>query len=117
MNDPYEGTDPRLAWMLRVLSDEFGMLGVLKAQQAAFDYVNTDGEIDNRFIFKDEAPVESLVEESWEALVQKVYESLGAASVCWDDLTYAGVFHSDRAADIGKMLTDEISKFAKGRMP
>lgn len=48
IGDPYGGVDPRLAWMLRVLSDEFGMLGVMEAQQAAYYYANTKGRIDNR---------------------------------------------------------------------
>lgn len=46
--DPYEGADPRLAWALRVLSDEFGMLGVMETQQAAYYYATTNGRIDNR---------------------------------------------------------------------
>ena len=57
LGDPYEGADPRLAWMLRVLSDEFGMRGVLKTQQAAFYYANSNGEIDHRLgPQSDEAP-------------------------------------------------------------
>ena len=57
LGDPYEGADPRLAWMLRVLSDEFGMLGVMETQQAAYYYANTKGRIDHRLgPQSDEAP-------------------------------------------------------------
>lgn len=36
--DPYWAADPVLARVLKMLNDEFGMLGVLRTQQAAFDY-------------------------------------------------------------------------------
>jgi hypothetical protein len=33
-----------------------------------------------------------------------VFQALGAASMCWDKIEKAGVFHSDRAKEIGEAL-------------
>lgn len=37
------------------------------------------------------------MEPEWESLEQAVGESLGAASVCWEDMSGTGVFQSDKA--------------------
>lgn len=47
-------------------------------------------------------------EELKERIQQLVFESIGAASMCWDK-TPEGVFQSDRANTIGKNLTEFIS--------
>lgn len=33
-----------------------------------------------------------------------VFQALGAASTCWDKMEGTGVFHSERAKDIGETL-------------
>lgn len=43
-----------------------------------------------------------------------VGQAIGAASVCWDDLSGAGVFHSDRAAEIVQALMGEINNALRG---
>ena len=37
-------------------------------------------------------------------LQEAVFQALGAASVCWDDMSGTGVFQSDRAKQIGDEL-------------
>lgn len=41
-------------------------------------------------------------------LESAVFQALGAASVCWDTLEGAGVFHSDEANEIGDALLEII---------
>lgn len=45
-------------------------------------------------------------------LASTIFEALGAASVCWDDMSGAGVFHSEEAKQIGESLTD----FLRGQL-
>ena len=52
---------------------------------------------------------DEVVDMGWDdetTLYEAVLQSLGAASVCWDE---AGVFMPHRAAAIGDALTDFIS--------
>ena len=42
------------------------------------------------------------------SLESAVFQALGAASVCWDTVENAGVFHSDRAKEIGDTLVTFI---------
>lgn len=45
----------------------------------------------------------------WEgALAQRVYEALGAASMCWDE-SPLGIFDSDRAIAVG----DELLRYIR----
>jgi len=39
-----------------------------------------------------------------------VFQALGAASTCWENLTWTGVFQSDRAKEIGEALLVKIRK-------
>lgn len=39
-----------------------------------------------------------------------VFQALGGASTCWDDLSTAGAFESERAAEIGERLMGVIEK-------
>lgn len=43
------------------------------------------------------------------SLESAVFQALGAASTCWDSLLHAGVFHSDRAKEIGETLLEFIN--------
>jgi hypothetical protein len=43
-------------------------------------------------------------------LEEAVYQALGAASVCWENMEDAGVFDSDRAKMIGDQLMDRIEQ-------
>lgn len=45
-----------------------------------------------------------------------VYQALGAASVCWEDMTHAGVFDSDKAKEIGEALMAVINGRQPGEM-
>jgi hypothetical protein len=45
-----------------------------------------------------------------DSLEQAVYVALGAVSVCWEDLSQAGVFDSVRAKQIGRELMDLIKR-------
>lgn len=38
------------------------------------------------------------------SLESAVFQALGAASVCWEQMSGTGVFHSDRAKQIGDAL-------------
>lgn len=42
-----------------------------------------------------------------------LYQALGAASMCWEDVESAGVFNSSRAAAIGQALLAEVTRFQK----
>lgn len=44
-----------------------------------------------------------------------VFQALGAASACWDNLTGAGVFESDRACAIGERLLEFIEQDRRRR--
>lgn len=37
-----------------------------------------------------------------------VFQALGAASMCWENIEGAGVFRSERAAEIGEGLIEEL---------
>lgn len=39
-----------------------------------------------------------------------VYTALGAASVCWEDMSRAGIFESERCANIGEQLMERIQQ-------
>lgn len=39
-----------------------------------------------------------------------VFESLGAASACWDNLEGAGVFQSERCKEVGDQLLERIKQ-------
>lgn len=41
-------------------------------------------------------------------LEEAVYQAIGAASVCWEDVAKAGVFDSDRAKAIGDALLTRV---------
>ena len=41
-----------------------------------------------------------------EQLARAVFQALGAASMCWDDINQAGVFRSDLARSIGNGLLE-----------
>jgi hypothetical protein len=40
-----------------------------------------------------------------------VFQAIGAASICWDNIRAAGVFDSVRAKEIGEALLEELKKF------
>lgn len=42
------------------------------------------------------------------SLEEAVFQALGAASVCWENIDKAGVFKSERARDIGIELLEWI---------
>lgn len=46
-------------------------------------------------------------------LQSAVYQALGAASVCWENLDSAGIFQSDRAVLIGEALIQRIKELAR----
>lgn len=41
-------------------------------------------------------------------LEEAVYQAIGAASMCWEDVAKAGVFDSDRAKAIGDALLADV---------
>jgi hypothetical protein len=43
------------------------------------------------------------------SLRQAVFEALGAASVCWENIEDAGVFQSDIAIEIGNELVEFVA--------
>lgn len=43
-------------------------------------------------------------------IAEKIFQSLGAASTCWDNLSGAGVFESTRAKEIGEQLVKDLDK-------
>lgn len=43
------------------------------------------------------------------SLKSAVLQALGAASMCWDTLDNAGVFHAERAIEIGDTLIEFIT--------
>lgn len=49
-------------------------------------------------------------------LLAAVGESVGAASVCWDDVEHAGVFDSAMAGEIVDQLMDRIEQEISNRM-
>jgi hypothetical protein len=48
------------------------------------------------------------VDEREKDLSQKVFEALGAVSTCWENVSGAGTFESDKAKAIGDALMEEI---------
>lgn len=48
-----------------------------------------------------------------ESLRTKVYEAIGAASVCWEDMSGTGVFQDSQAAAIASGLMADIMRFAE----
>lgn len=42
-------------------------------------------------------------------LEEAVYQAIGAASMCWEDVAKAGVFDSDRAKAIGDALLAKVA--------
>jgi hypothetical protein len=45
------------------------------------------------------------------SLREVVFQALGAASVCWDDIEKAGVFQSEKAKEIGDALVAWIEEY------
>lgn len=45
------------------------------------------------------------------SLESAVFQALGAASVCWDDLEEAGLFHSNEAEKIGEALLGHVHAY------
>lgn len=43
-----------------------------------------------------------------ETLEELIFQALGAASACWDNLVGAGEFQSSRARDIGNELIERL---------
>lgn len=54
-------------------------------------------------------PTYKLYDREPEDLSEAVFQALGAASSCWDNLLGAGVFESERARDIGIDLMTYIN--------
>lgn len=52
-------------------------------------------------------------EEQWEDVSTHVFESLGAASTCWESMEGTGVFDSDRAKQIG----DDLMTYLREQFP
>jgi hypothetical protein len=46
------------------------------------------------------------------SLESAVFQALGAASVCWENMSGTGVFQSERAKAIGDALLAEIGRLA-----
>jgi hypothetical protein len=42
---------------------------------------------------------------------EAIFQALGAASVCWDNIEKAGIFHSERAKFIGDQLIERLFEF------
>lgn len=54
-------------------------------------------------------PFEFVVREGEELTLESaVFQAIGAASACWEDISAAGVFDSERARQIGELLLDKI---------
>lgn len=45
----------------------------------------------------------------WTDLEEAVYQTVGAASMCWEHVEKAGEFKSDRAREIGRELIDWLT--------
>ena len=56
------------------------------------------GKVESKMSFLDKATT----------LEEAVFQALGAASVCWENIDKAGVFKSERARDIGMELLEWI---------
>lgn len=50
-----------------------------------------------------------------DTLEEAVQQSVGAASVCWDNMEGAGVFQSDRALDVSEQLIDWVNRHYEPR--
>lgn len=42
---------------------------------------------------------------------EAIFQALGAASVCWEHMEKAGIFHSERAKFIGDQLIERLKEF------
>jgi len=51
--------------------------------------------------FSAEAAAAEAIERGEDPLQSVIFQALGAASACWENLRGAGVFESDRAVEIG----------------
>lgn len=49
--------------------------------------------------------------ETHESLVSVVYQAVGAASVCWENMSGTGVFDDVRAREVAEDLLEKISVF------
>lgn len=56
--------------------------------------------------------VTSMIREA-DTLEEAVWLSIGAASACWDNLSGAGVFESERAAAISATLLDLVRGYVR----
>lgn len=65
-------------------------------------------DMQNEGIVFRERPEEAKFDFSDIPLEEAVFQALGAASACWDNLEGAGVFESDRAKAIGDALMARI---------
>ena len=62
-------------------------------------------------IYEDEAdyPIERLaIRITEERLKELIFQALGEASTCWQNLSGAGVFDSERAIAIGERLISDL---------
>lgn len=48
-----------------------------------------------------------------DTLEEAIFQSLGAASVCWENLAGAGEFDSTRCKDIGEALLDLVRSYVQ----
>lgn len=46
--------------------------------------------------------------DNCESLKEAVYQAVGAASVCWDDMEHAGVFQEQQATEVAEDLLSWI---------
>lgn len=46
-------------------------------------------------------------------LSELVYQAIGEASTCWSDLGTAGVFHDQRAKEIGEKLIVDLERLSR----
>lgn len=99
--EPLAESDPPL-WLARVRSTTVGRYDADQLRDAGVDPSRL------------QLPDESI--GAYRA--RRIFEALGAASACWEDLTAAGVFQSDRAAQIGvDLLTDLGMPVPEGYTP
>lgn len=54
----------------------------------------------------------SLEDDGTLSLESAVFQALGAASACWENLSGAGVFQSEEAQEIGNVLVEAIKSGA-----
>lgn len=46
-----------------------------------------------------------------ETAEEAVFQALGAASMCWELIEWAGIFQSERAKEIGDNLMERLMEF------